>query len=198
MPVGNQEQNNLMHRSPIRRTRAFTLLEVLLASSIFSIMTAALFALSISLQKTFRACSTQLHSQGEQLRILDHIALDLRRAIDVEAQPSRLVVKIPDYYDASGKPNDPVIRNGRVEYGSASAVSVSYYKQGPAVFREVAGKREQIGSDVETFNLTVADLGQTVNVTLSFLPRFQFSSSPHGYREGTATHITTLLRNRRH
>lgn len=180
------------------RRGAFTLVEVLIAMSIFSIMTAALFALSSSLQRTFRACTTQLHAQGEQLRILDYIALDLRRAIDVEAEPSRLVVKIPDYYDASGRPNDPVIRNGRIEYGAPTPVTVSYYKQGPAVFREIGGKREQIGSDVETFDLSIADLGHAVNVSLSFLPRFQFSSSPKGYREGTSTHITTLLRNRRH
>ena len=179
-------------------SRGFTLLEVLIASSIFSIMTAALFALSTSLQKTFRACTTQLRCQAEQLRILDHMALDLRRAVSVEAEPTRMVVKIPDYYNASGRPNDPVIRNGRVEYGaSAAPVAVSYYKMGTAIYRESGGKRQAIGSDVEDFNIEISDTGRTVSVSLSFLPRFQFTSSPRGFREGTATHVTTLLRNRR-
>jgi prepilin-type N-terminal cleavage/methylation domain-containing protein len=184
------------HSNPNRG--GFTLLEVLIASSIFSIMTAALFALSMSLQKTFRACSNQLRCQSEQLRILDYMALDLRRALTVNAEPTRLTVTIPNYYDAAGNPSAPVIDKGRVEYGaSALPVTVSYYKQGRAIYRESGGKRQEIGSDVDDFDIQIAEAGKTASVSLSFLPRFQFTSSPLGYREGTATHITTLLRNRR-
>lgn len=182
---------------PSRNATGFTLVEVLIASSLFSIMTAALFALSLSLQKTFRGCSTQMRCQAEQLRILDYMALDLRRAVSVTNTPTRMIARIPNYYDAAGKPKDPVLRQGRVEYDSAvSTIEVSYYKQGTAIYRESVGRREIIGSDVEDFEINIADVGRSVNVALSFQPRFQFSSSPGGYREGTSTYITTLLRNR--
>jgi prepilin-type N-terminal cleavage/methylation domain-containing protein len=181
-----------------RNSAGFTLAEVLIASSLFSIMTAALFALSLSVQKTFRGCSTQMRSQAEQIRILDHMALDLRRAVAVTAAPTRLLVKIPNYYDGAGKPKDPILRNGRVEYDATnSTIDISYYKQGSAIYRESAGRREMIGSDVEDFDINIADVGRSVNVALSFQPRFHFSNSPRGYREGTSTYTTTLLRNRR-
>ena len=186
-----------MRRFTSIRRSGFTLPEVLIATSVFSIMAAAIFGVSIAVQKNYRACRHQMRSQSEQMRVLDYMALDLRRALTVSTGDNQLTLTIPDYYTSSGTPRDPVISSGRVVYGDAAQpVTVSYYKQGNTIFRESGGERLAIATDVQSFELNFTTLSSVVDVSVNFDPRFQFTSTPGGYREGTSKFISTLLRNK--
>jgi len=51
---------------------------------------------------------------------------------------------------------------------------------------------------VSDFQLTIQDLGQSISMSVTFVPKFQFSSTNRAsVREGTATYSTVLLRNKR-
>ena len=84
----------------------FTLLEILIASSITSLVLGGLFLGANALLRTFRASEYQVTKLSEQLRFLDYLALDLRRAITVDlhksspslVDPDIIDVTIPDYY----------------------------------------------------------------------------------------------------
>ena len=55
-----------------------------------------------------------------------------------------------------------------------------------------------LATDVSDFQLTFKDLKQSIQVSITFIPKYQFSTKTQGSaRDGTATYTTTLLRNKR-
>ncbi len=62
---------------------AFTLSELLVAMGASSIVLAALLLSTISLTKTFRATELYSRAQSAQIRIIDSVAMDLRRSVKV-------------------------------------------------------------------------------------------------------------------
>jgi hypothetical protein len=112
----------------------------------------------------------------------------------------RLTVKIPNFYDPSGQPREPVIDGGSVLYGDAgSEVAVAYYKVDDKVYRSVNGQATALASDLASFSIDFTDSGkEAVTVAISFVPRFQWNSAgAEGARTGTTAYATTLLRNTR-
>jgi type II secretory pathway component PulJ len=180
-----------------RRTGAWTLAEIMVAMSISSLLCAGLITGSLTLQKSFIASRHHILAQAEQMRLTDYMNLDLRRALTVSTANGRLTLTIPDYYDSFGQPRDPQIKNGLAVYGTNSK-TVTYYKDGSTIYRMESSSLTAIANDVSDFQLTFLDLGQSIQVSVTFIPRFQFSSSTQsGVRSGTATYTTTLLRNKR-
>ena len=158
----------------------------------------------LTLQRSFRAAHHHAKSQIEQARLLNYIARDLRRALTVKvdnfAGGERLNLTIPDFYDPSGVPRDPAIKNGAIEYGDPSqALVISYYKNGSKMVRSVNGITTILASDVGDFIPDFTDDGkQSVGVSISFVPKFQLNARDIStLRNGTATYATTLLRNKR-
>jgi prepilin-type N-terminal cleavage/methylation domain-containing protein len=196
--------------TPQARLRAMTLPEILVATAILSLVTAALMVGITTLQRTFRASQHHAKSQIEQARLLDYVARDLRRALTVAVDTfdgsSRIKITIPDYYDEKGTPDDtsddvprqPKIVGRTIEYGDAP-VNVSYYKQGSTIFRNYRGRITPIVTDVTDFNLTYVDEGkQTVEIAVTFVPRYHFSGlNEKDARAATRATSTILLRNMR-
>jgi len=188
-----------------RGTNGATLAEVLISSTVTLMITAGLMVGSISLQKSFHASEHHARSQAEQARILDQISLDLRRALTVSVagtgQARRISLTVPDFYDATGKPRDPVMTSeGQIVYGDAAhPASIAYYKDGGTIYREFNGVAAALATNVQDFALDYTDTGkQVVGVSVSFVPKYQLNPAHQlALRAGTATYATTLLRNKR-
>lgn len=190
----------MIYRSKFLRSQCsagWTLSEAMVGMALTSLLSGALITGAIFLQKSFVASRHHIVAQAQQMRLLDYMNLDLRRALTVSTVNGRLTLTIPDYYDSLDEPRDPRIENGLAVYGT-SPRTVTYYKEGERVYRSDGGAPLALANDVSDFQLAFQDLGQSIRVTLSFLPRYQFSSNNRErVRAGTTTFSTTLLRNKR-
>lgn len=188
----------------LRSCRAATIAELIVATAVTSVLAAGLLTGVVTLQRSFRASHHHAKSQIEQMRLLNYISRDLRRALSVKVDTfegaQRLTLTVPDYYDSSGRPRDPIIQKGTVQYGNAAfPVKISYYKSGATMFRSVNGAPTALATNVNDFLPNYTDSGkQSVGVSVSFVPKYQISGSHvSALRNGTATYATTLLRNKR-
>lgn len=180
-----------------RGLSGWTLAELLVAMTISSLLCGGLITGALVLQKSFIASQHHIKAQAQQMRLTDSMNLDLRRALTVSTTFGRLTLTIPDYYDSLGNPRNPQIQNGTATYGT-SPKTVTYYKEGTTIYRQDAASLTALATDVSDFQLTFLDLGQSIQVAVSFLPRFQFSgNNRESVRAGTMTYSTTLLRNKR-
>ncbi len=187
----NLEKNNWLRAGA-------SLSELIVTMAVTSILAAALFTGAAYAHKSFKASEYYVSSQSQQLLLLDYMALDLRRALTVTTTSTTLSLTIPDYYDESGEPRVPRISLGTANYGDVNnPVPVRYYQQGDAIFREVDGVATAIASDVATVSFAVQDLGQVVQTSVTFLPRYRWSSPASTGRVATSVSSSTLLRNTR-
>jgi hypothetical protein len=184
--------------------------ELMVASAILCLVMGSLVIGVSTLQRTFRASQHYAKSQIEQARLIDYVSRDLRRALTVAVDTfegsSRIKITIPDYYNEMGTPDDtsddvpnhPRIVGRTVEYGDAP-VQVSYYKSGSTIFRNYHGRVTPIVTDVNDFEMLYSDAGkQTVQVSVTFVPRYHFSrTTANDTRSATKATSTILLRNMR-
>ena len=68
--------------------QGFTLIEMLLAVSVGSLMLAAIVAASVCLQKSFNAVDDYFDSHLQQVRIVDYLSRDVKRAYMVTSSTS--------------------------------------------------------------------------------------------------------------
>lgn len=194
--------------------RGFTLVETLIGTTILSIAIGAIYVGSMSLQKSFRAAQHYSSTHAAQMRVLDYVSMDLRRAFAVKQGNKEIIMLIPDYYDRSGagrpKARYPRVENNRVIYGNAAGVKVRYYistrndHSGRPVndlFREEAGVSKLLVSGIQEFEPTYADNDpnrQIIKTAITFPPIFRaFAVSDAATKNATATHASTMLRNKR-
>jgi type II secretory pathway pseudopilin PulG len=194
--------------------RAFTLVETLFGTTILSIAIGSIYVGSMALQKSFRAAQHYSSTHAAQMRVLDYVSMDLRRAFAVKQGNKEITLLIPDYYDrtdpAKPKARHPRVENNRVVYGNAAGIKVRYYittrpdHSGRPVndlFREEAGVAKLLVSGIQEFEPTYADDDpnrQIVKTAITFPPIFRaFAVSDVATRNATATHAATMLRNKR-
>lgn len=135
----------------------FTLVEVLAGTALFGLFTAGLLTTWTALQTTAMNVTTYAKRQSDQMRVLDYLKRDIRRASDAAiyngttlvtgtAAGGELQLTIPDYYadareedNAIGTkiPNTPALTGGIVCYGTA--MTVRYYVSNGAIIRNEAG-----------------------------------------------------------
>jgi hypothetical protein len=185
-----------------RRLRGYTIPDVLVGATVCAVLTGGMFTTISALRKSAAASEHHTQSQVQQARLIDYMSRDLRRALKVAVDSfeggERLNLSIPDYYDASGGPREPIIDGGGIRYGDGD-VAITYFKSGDTVYRSVNGARTVLATGLEKFEIDYTDDGQqAVTVAISFIPRYQYDSSgAAAARAGTATFATTLLRNKR-
>ena len=120
----------------------FTLVELMTSLGCGSFILAAVVAAGISLQKSYAAFEGYSNTETDQLRVLDYIAMDCRRATNASIgtvtvsnvaeniTENQLVLTLPAYYsavDSSAVPNTPVLGSTGVTYGGGSTVTIKYY-----------------------------------------------------------------------
>jgi hypothetical protein len=187
-----------------RSCRAFSLVEVLVTSASSSILLASLVLGGIALQRSFAAVEGYSMAGGDQLRVSDYIALDVRRALTASVDNTNkvLTVTLPNYYDANNDnpkwsnahPVAPSFAaNGAIQYGGG-VTTIQYYKLASNFVRSVNGTAKIIARNVSSFTVNPQDLTSSVSCSITFSPRFTYLPGP-GPINGTTVYSNTFLRN---
>ena len=185
-----------------RRASGYTLPELLIGSTICAVLAAGMLTTIGAMRKAAAASEHHANSQVLQARLIDYMSRDLRRALKVSVDSyegsERLKVTIPDFYDATGGPREPIIDGSTVKYG-AGEVPITYYQSGDTLYRTVNGAGTALATGLEKFQIDYTDDGpQAVTIAVSFVPRYQYGDADaETRRAATTTFATTLLRNKR-
>lgn len=178
----------------------FGLSEIMVSTSIFSAVSMGLLMGFVSLERNFVATADFATNHADQARISDYLALDLRRALTVQAAQNNTTITIPAYYDSNGNPQTPTLNGaGGVNYGaSGSSVSIRYYLLGSTIFRRQDSQTPvAVAENVKDFIFDVTDLGKVVTTRITFNPIFVSTGASAAATAATAFYNTTLLRNSR-
>jgi prepilin-type N-terminal cleavage/methylation domain-containing protein len=189
-------------RQPLSRG-GYTLSELMMATAIFSTVSAALLLGFVSLKRSYAATSDFAINHADQMRISDYMAMDFRRAVKVDP-PSRndVSIYIPTYYDGTSEHNPltPALDGkGGVYYGALDAsIKIHYYLSGSTIYRQVGADAPVVlASDVQDFIFDTTDLGKVIKTSITFKPTFRSMGASREVAQMTAFYNTTLLRNNR-
>ena len=176
-----------------RRGAAFTLLELLVSIAISGVMFAAIISAGTGSLRNLSTADDYSYQSNEELRAMDYIARDLRRALTVTIPTGGLSLNLtlPDFYSSydaqgnpSGNPVTPTIVSGAAVYGNAATpVSVSYAVSSGQLIRTQtiqstgAVSSLVICSNVNNFALAFVSQSTTVTYSITFDPRFQKAST---------------------
>lgn len=189
----------------------FTLVELMMSLSCGSLIFAGVITASVALQRSYSAIESYSTMEGDQLRVLDYMAMDIRRAISVCVSNNVLTLTLPVYYSSisssavANGPNpsagnmtacDGTAVNPYMYYGSSNGVvTISYQKSGSNFTRTVtapngAGTNTStttIARTVSAFAVTPSDLATTgaVNCSVMFFPTFVRSTGDGTWYSGT-------------
>jgi prepilin-type N-terminal cleavage/methylation domain-containing protein len=124
----------MRRRAQAGRAGGFTLVEIMVAMVVYSTLFAALAAGVVALQRSFSATEKYSRSVSEQLRILDYVARDVRRAsaVTITQYSKKLDLTVPDQYANAGTSRTfrtPSVSMAAVTYGTTPG-TVSYYTSG--------------------------------------------------------------------
>jgi type II secretory pathway component PulJ len=171
-----------------KKCLGFTLVEMMMSLSCGTFILAAVIAASVSLQKSFTAMQSYSTIEGDQLRVLDYISMDCRRATAASVNNGALTLTMPVYYNSSSSPAyqayTPTLSNGAVVYGSGS-VQITYAQSGTNFTREVkvlnsgggtvSDQTTPIARNVSTFTVNPiiqSNPWATVSCNIMFFPTF--------------------------
>ena len=152
-----------------KRDSGFTLAEMMMSVGCGSLILAAVVTAGVALQRSYAAVELYSTTEGDQLRVLDYIAMDCRRATSGQlvtstgtlttpavdegswingtwtpdpSGPTTLLLSLPVYYNSSSSnaAYQPTLATGGVlSYGSGS-VTIIYQRSGSNFTREVVIK----------------------------------------------------------
>jgi hypothetical protein len=175
---------------------AFTLAETAVASAVCSVALAALAVGSISLQRGLSAAEYHVGCQEDQLRVLDYIGRDVRRASSavVSDQNRKLTLTLPGYKATPGStgPSVPALINGLVKYPEPP-ITVAYYISGVSFIRREGATETVLSTNLEQFYAFETNRPQ-IELRLNFVPRFSRNASAAA-RAATQARAIVCLRN---
>ena len=183
-----------------RSNAGFAVTEMMISTLLFAMLSVALLMGFIALERNYSATTDFATNHADEMRISDYMALDLRRALDVDAAQNDTTIYIPPYYDATGAPQSPALDGtGGVYYGTAgSSVRVHYYLSGGTIFRQQDNATPvALAVNVQDFIFNVTDAGKVVKTRITFNPTFTSGRASADATAATAFYNTTLLRNTR-
>lgn len=179
------------------RARGLTLIELMVATAVYSILFAALAGGVVALQRSFNATEDYSKSVSDQLRILDYVARDVRRAsaVSITQSSKRLDLTLPDQY-ANAAPSrafrTPAVSMTAVTYGTTPG-TVAYYISDSNCIREEGGVARVIATDIADFQLTFDNSDPlVVSATLTFSPQYQMQETAPARTSATLTCRATL------
>ena len=177
-----------------------TISELMICSSALSAISLALLMGFTALERNYAASTDFALNHADEMRISDYLAMDLRRAVRVQAGQNDTIINIPKYYDDSRTPQMPMLDgSGGITYGQiGSSVSIHYYLNGGTIYRrEDNAPAVPLALNVAGFVFDVSDFGKVVTTRITFRPRFKPSEPSAAVVAATAFYNTTLLRNHR-
>ena len=173
---------------PRRRAAAFTLVELLVATALGSVVMGWVGLSFVSLQRSFEASNYQMTAQNDQLRVLDYLSRDLRMASAVATANGSTKVVLTLSADGSGTSLNlgPLLNGllGGSATGGASTRSaasgaagsgdtVAYYVEGGQFIREFNGTQTVIADTVA--GVTFTPDGAFLKTDVLFTPRYSCS-----------------------
>jgi prepilin-type N-terminal cleavage/methylation domain-containing protein len=189
----------------------FTLAEIMTAMAVAVVIFAAILTASLAMQKTFNAVDHYFATHIQQVRIIDYLNRDVKRALIVTTSPDQqtVTVTIPNYLSSTGTVQTPTISTTtsgyQVNYGTTKSTIV-YSISGTAILRtEDTGDGTgphltTIASSTDQLvpSTTDADLSNTEYATMAvtFKPIFT-SGNVADERTGTTVFSLAYLRNKR-
>ncbi len=169
----------------------FTLVELMIASSIYIGVTAGLLTGFTSLLRNYEAVKQYSTHHADEMRISDYLALDFRRALAVPAVAQNSVtIEIPSYSQ------NPTLNQGKIRYGSSNIIVRYYLSNDGSIYRqEDSNPAVKVADNVADFIFlaTPYDLGKVIKTTITFKPIFRSTGAP---RDPTTFHNRILLRNK--
>ena len=187
-------------RGNAARLGAFALSELMISTAIFSAISLSLLMGFTALERNYAATTDFAINHADEMRLSDYMALDLRRAVSVQAAQDDTTIFIPNYYDGAGNPQTPTLDgDGGVNYGaSGSTVKIHYYLSGGTIYRQQDNAPAiALAVNVQDFIFNVTDSGKVVSTRITFDPTFTSSQASAAAVTATAFYNTTLLRNDR-
>src|SRR5205814_1756384 len=184
-----------MKPAPLQN-EGFTLIEMMLAVSIGSLMLAATMAASICLQRSFSAVDNYFASRLQQVRIIDYLSRDVRRSFIVTTSTDLQTVTciIPNY----------LVDNGSTTLTIGALTNVVYSVVNKAIQRRENGGLTNIASSADNLIPVTSDVEllntEFTQSTVTFLPTFAKHGDQSFFaneRAGTTIFSLTYLRNRR-
>jgi prepilin-type N-terminal cleavage/methylation domain-containing protein len=188
-----------------RKPRGFSLIEVMIAMSISSLILGAAYTSIFTVQRMVKSSVEYSTSKTTQLRLSDYVARDLRCALRIkvytvaaDADGDILEVELPDYYDENNKPVTPAIAKYTVNYGNpAVPVKIRYYKYQGKLFRKEDNlPAQEVADDVKDFEIVLSDLNKVITTQITFTSSLTGIKSADA-QKNTTVYNTTLLRNKR-
>jgi Tfp pilus assembly protein PilW len=197
----------------------FTLSEFMVAIGVSTSILIALVLGAVALQRSYAATDQYATAQNSELRVMDYLMRDLRRAQTVSVTPDnkQVSVTVPDYYDkydANGNPStlptvnsqplDPTINatTGAVTFGT-NPPTITYYVDTTtqSLIRQVnwtasgvaKTSRLAIADGVQLFQLGFSTSGNVATATITFLPVFEKNTQVMA-RAGTTLNASVTLR----
>ena len=183
-----------------RADGGFSLSEMMISTLIFAAISMGLLLGFVALERNYAASSDFALNHADQMRISDYLALDLRRALSLQAASNDTTIHIPSYYDPNGNPLTPALDGqGGVYYGAAgSSVTIHYYLSGGTIYRQQgSGRPIALAVNVQDFVFDVTDQGKVVSTRITFNPTFVSGRASADATAATAFYNVTLLRNTR-
>jgi Tfp pilus assembly protein PilW len=206
-----------MNLARSKRKGGFTLGELMVATGIGGAILAAIMGSSIMLQKTLNAIDNYFATQMQQIRILDYLNRDIKRAFSVTTSVDlqSVTMILPNYIIQAGDPealSNPALvglpRTPTISYSSAGPVvnygaatsTVVYSISGSSILRTENGSVTMVASSTDQLvpQTTDVELANTeyAKTTVTFLPIFT-SGNLVTERNGTTLFSTAYLRNKR-
>jgi len=195
----------------------FTLAEILTAMAIAVVIFAAIITASLAMQKTFNAVDNYFATHIQQVRIIDYLNRDVKRALicTTSANQQTVTLTIPKYIIQSGdaeavsnpslvgamrSPTISTTTSGvQVNYGTTTS-TVVYSINGGSILRTEDGVVTTIASSTDQLipTTTDVDLANTEKATMAvtFQPIFT-SGNVADERTGTTVFSLAYLRNKR-
>jgi len=193
----------------------FTLAEIMMAMAIAVVIFAAIITASLAMQKTFNAVDNYFATHIQQVRIIDYLNRDVKRALicTVSADQQTVTLTIPKYIIQSGDAeaiiNPSLVGAMRsptlstttslVNYGTTTSTIV-YSINGASILRTEDGAVTTIASSTDQLVPSSTDTQLTnteySTMAVTFHPIFT-SGNVADERTGTTVFSLAYLRNKR-
>jgi type II secretory pathway component PulJ len=195
----------------------FTLTETLVAVGISGLVFTAIVAASVALYRSFNAVDAYFSTQMQQLRIIDYLNRDVKRATIVTTSTNlqSITVTVPNYLIQAGDPEatanaaligmprtptvTATVSGPQVNYGTGNT-TVVYSVNNNSILRTENGQVTTIASSTDQLlpQSTDVELANTeyAKTTVTFMPIFTMNGSAAA-RSGTTVYTTSYLRNKR-
>lgn len=162
-----------------RNILGLTLVEMMMSVACGGFILAVVVVAGVAMQRSYAAVEAYSTAEANQLRVLDYIAMDCRRAIAVCVSNGVFTLTLPTYYSSTGTnavENTPSVANTTVTacdgstvtpltyYASGGIIQVNYQQSGTNFTREVIVKNS---SGTATSDVTTAIATNVASFTVN-------------------------------